>query len=466
MPTDASGSAATTPATNGCTSPGLSSTIVSPVGSPSESPTGVAPSQVPACESSLPSILAAMLSERSWVEACECKGKKKCSLGLGLTWFYSPESPPSVASDIQDLEERQSDNGSSHSLPPKMMLKYGDGRDIPISHWHYENGGSHKGSSHSSSSRPHLHNHHRHAHDRSRSAADAYPTRAPRHPEHTGNTNPSSDPHATPYDSRNEKYRPRRASEPYRPEPLLSPPHKSAVEVPPTPSPRYAPSRHAPAAPPVTYSHSQPIPRQYEQHHPAHSHSRNRPPPSIVYAPGSHHTSDHYAPPTIVYAPTKAPGMTYTVSAPTGSGFPQYPRITPAPYPTVHSHLASIHEEARYGSRGPLPREDRPRAPSPISEADSCGSGSTYYVIPTPGQKVKVLPGPAPSLYTATSTTKSPSSPQSSSTGFKKQFFSRLFSFASDLSRVSKPPTLSSKTKLRRRHSLDPSTNGHTRRRS
>ncbi|KAG1863635.1 hypothetical protein DFJ58DRAFT_774230 [Suillus subalutaceus] len=401
--------------------------------------------------------------------------------------FYSPESPPSVVSDI-DFDDCSSDNGSSHSLPPKMMLRYGDGRDVPISHWHYDNGGSHKGSSHSSSSHPHLQHSHQHRpHDRSRSAADACPARGPRHSEYAGYHHSStrnahrvvpedlepeeiqilpSDPHATPYDSRNEKYRPRRASEPYRPEPLQSPPHKNAVEIPATPLPRHAPSNHGTAAPPVTYSHSQPIPQQYEQHHPAHSHSRNRPPPSIVYAPGSHHATDHYAPPTIVYAPTKAPGMTYTVSAPTGSGFPQYPRITPAPYPTVHSRLASIHEEARYGMRGPLPREDRPRVSAPISEADSCGSGSTYYVIPTPGQKVKVLPGPAPSLYTATSTTKSPSSPQSSSTGFKKPFFSRLFSFASDLSKGSKTPKFSSKTKLRRRHSLDTSTGGHVRHRS
>lgn len=401
--------------------------------------------------------------------------------------FYSPESPPSVVSDI-DIDDSDSDNGSSHSLPPKMMLRYGDGRDVPISHWHYDNGGSHKGSSHSSSSHPHLQpSHHHRPHDRSRSAADAYPLRGPRHPEYTGYHPPPrnthhpvpedlepeeiqilpSDPHATPYDSRNEKYRPRRASEPYRSEPLQSPPHKNAVEIPPTPLPRHVPIHHSTAAPPVTYSHSQPIPRQYEQHHPAHSHSRHtRPPPSIVYAPGPHHATDHYAPPTIVYAPTKAPGMTYTVSAPTGSGFPQYPRITPAPYPTVHNNLASIHEEARYGMRGPPPREDRTRPPSPISEADSCESGSTYYVIPTPGQKVKVLPGPAPSLYTATSTTKSPSSPHSGSTGFKKPFFSRLFSFASDLSKVPKASKFSSKANLRRRHSLDTFSSRHARHRS
>ncbi|OAX41537.1 hypothetical protein K503DRAFT_863741 [Rhizopogon vinicolor AM-OR11-026] len=397
--------------------------------------------------------------------------------------FQSPDSPPSIVGDV-DLEERDSDDGSSHSLPPKMMLKYGDGRDIPISHWHYDNGGPHKGTNHASASasRPHPHSHpHHHPHDRSWSAGDAHPARAPRH--HTGYHQSSardpyravpedlepeeirilpSDPHATPYDARNEKYRPRRASEPYRRDPV-HPPHKTSPEIIQTHPPLHVPTQlHAPAPTPVTYSHSQPIPQQYEQHHPAHSHSRHRPPPSIVYAPGSHPNSDHYAPPTIVYAPTKAPGMTYTVSAPTGSGFPQYPRITPAPYPTVHSHLASIHEEARYGSRTPAPRENTPRAPSPISEVDS---GSTYYVIPTPGQKVKVLPA-APSLYTATSTTKTPSSPYSSSTGFKKPFFSRLFSFASDLSKVSKRTKLPPRpNKLQRRHSLDAHTGRHTRRR-
>ena len=321
--------------------------------------------------------------------------------------FNSPESPPSVTGEE---EYEDSDDGSSHSLPPKMMLKYGDGRDVPISHWYYDNPGTHNGSSHGSSPRHHPPSRSHHPHDRSWSAGDAYPTRPQRHPEYTAYHHPSpqdiygddpedlepeeirilpSDPHATPHDTRNERYRPRRVSEPYRRDPPHSAPHKPAAQKIETPLPSYIPNHApAPAPQPVTYSHSQPIPNQYEQHHPAHSHSRHRPPPSIVYAPGSHHNSDHYAPPTIVYAPTKAPGMTYTVSAPTGSGFPQYPRITPAPYPSIHSHLASIHEEPRYGSRAPSTREHTSRAPSPISEVDS---GSTYYVIPTPGQKVKVL---------------------------------------------------------------------------
>ncbi|KIJ68886.1 hypothetical protein HYDPIDRAFT_172414 [Hydnomerulius pinastri MD-312] len=373
-----------------------------------------------------------------------------------------------------------------------MVLKYGDGRqDIPISHWHYGNANhSHRDPPphHGSSSRPRPHTAYN-SHDRSRSAADAYPPPHSRYHEHGGaqyrssrHVHPAvheedfsavpeeihvlpSDPNVKPHHSTG-TYRPRRSSEPFRPGPPQSSPHgePETIEILETPAPRYVPS-NVDMPPPVMYSHSQPIHDPYDHHHPSHSHSRgNRPPPSIVYAPGHHHTSDHYAPPTIVYAPHKAPGMTYTVSAPTGSGFPQYPRITPAPYPNVHSNLASVHEEPRYGGpRGPRPREDIiPRGPSPISEAVSADSGSTYYVIPTPGQKVKVLVGPEASLYTATSTTKSASSPRSGGgSGFKKPLFSRLLSFASDLSRSSRG-SRSSKKNLQRRHSIDASAHAHS----
>ncbi|EGO21213.1 hypothetical protein SERLADRAFT_398724 [Serpula lacrymans var. lacrymans S7.9] len=95
----------------------------------------------------------------------------------------------------------------------------------------------------------------------------------------------------------------------------------------------------------------------------------------------------------MVYAPHHAPGMTYTVSAPTPkSVFPQYPRITPAPYPYVHSHLASVHEENRLadsrGPRGPRPRSTRPE-----------DMRREPYVIPTPGQKIKVLVSPSYRLF-------------------------------------------------------------------
>ncbi|KAG8217938.1 hypothetical protein J3R82DRAFT_6105 [Butyriboletus roseoflavus] len=318
--------------------------------------------------------------------------------------YHSPESPPSV---VEELEEHDSDD-SSHSLPPKMVLRYGDGRAaIPISHWHYER--AHDPRRHGPTARPRHHAAYP-SHVRARSAADEHlpPHVAPHHHsarhglprayEDDFSTPPEeihilpSDPNAQPHRPTG-TYRPRRSSEPPRRQASHSVPHEDEPEVI-EPLPPRLPPNHIEGPPPVVYSHSQHIHDPYDHQHPSHSHSRgNRPPPSIVYAPGHHHASDHYAPPTIVYAPHKAPGMTYTVSSPTGSGFPQYPRITAAPYNSVRSNLSSVLEEPRYGPRGPMHRSNSThRAQTPISEVASGDSGSTYYIIPTPGQKVKVLP--------------------------------------------------------------------------
>ncbi|KAH7929659.1 hypothetical protein BV22DRAFT_1029288 [Leucogyrophana mollusca] len=408
--------------------------------------------------------------------------------------FNSPSSPPSLIEDMSD--ERESDDESTHSLPPKMLLKYGNGRDIPISHWHYDNSdrarsSSHRDSgSHGSQSRPHTAHHY--SHDRSKSgyAAPTYAHRDKRHNvsdsayyssirqahrtelDFAVSQSPEeirilpSDPNAPPQPAAN---RPRRASEP--PTHHVSQPSGSRF-VEETSTLRH--SSHIGGAQPVTYSHSQPLPMQnpYDKYLPHHSHRSSRPPPAIVYAPGGRHPSDHYSPPTMVYAPHKAPGMTYTVSAPNPHSVPQYPRITPSPYPSAHPHLTSVDEESRMARhrskspRGPRSRRDGgPRSHTPISEAGSGDSGSTYYVIPVPGQKVKVLVGPDASLYTATSTTKSPPSPRSNSTGFKKPLFSRLFSFASDLSKSSKNSSKSNR-RLQRRHSTDASIHSHSRERT
>jgi len=285
-----------------------------------------------------------------------------------------------------------------------MVLRYGDGRaDIPISHWHYENVHDPRRSRPNTVYR---------SHDRSRSAVDAHlPPHArhgpphhhsarhglPRASEDDFSTPPEeihilpSDPNAQPHRPTG-TYRPRRSSEPQRrqlPQSAFEDGPEVIEPLPPRP-----PQNHLEGPAPVMYSHSQHIHDPYDHQHPSHSHSRgNRPPPSIVYAPRHHHATDHYAPPTIVYAPHKAPGMTHTISSPTGSGFPQYPRITATPYNPVRSNLSSVYEEPRYGRRVPVPvRRDNSRAPSPLSDGATSGdSGGTYYIIPTPGQKVKVL---------------------------------------------------------------------------
>ncbi|KAG6335163.1 hypothetical protein ID866_3925 [Astraeus odoratus] len=363
--------------------------------------------------------------------------------------FRSPDSPPSVIGEL-DVEGRESDEGSSHSLPPKMMLRYPDGRgNVPISHWHYDG--------------------HRH-HYPHRDAPFHGPV--PRSRPHTPHRSPDdgdfdsapeeiqilpADPNVQPQRVTG-SYRPRRSSEPFHPR---EQPVRNRVdeELYDTPPPRYVSTTlNVPTAAPMVYSHSQHIHDPYDHHHPSHSHSRgNRPPPSIVYAPAPRHNTDHYAPPTIVYSSSHkaAPGMSHTVSAPTGSGFPQYSRIATVPHPPMHSHLNAVHEEPRYAPKGPRPREDLPRAHTPISEAASGDSSSTYYVLPTPGQKVKVLVGPEPSLYHGSSTTKSGSSPRTpesaSGHGLRRPFFSRLISFATDFSKGPR----SSRKNLHRRHSVD-----------
>ena len=59
------------------------------------------------------------------------------------TQFFSPSVPPTVinGTDAPLLpSQAASPAGSAASLPPRMVLKYNDGRaDIPISHWHYNN---------------------------------------------------------------------------------------------------------------------------------------------------------------------------------------------------------------------------------------------------------------------------------------------------------------------------------------
>ena len=330
--------------------------------------------------------------------------------------FRSPDSPPSAVEEIE-LGSHHSDEGSSHSLPPKMVLKYPDGRgDIPISHWHYD---------------PHYHRdpHYRAPaarsrpqtpHQRSKSAMGHRPP-PPIYPVEHNNFHYHSEKHGQPispdelhYESTPEdikilpadpnvqpqrvtgSYRPRRLSEPFR-EHTQSSPNRDVSDVFDSPPPRYISNTFNI---PVVHSQSQHIHDPYSHHHPSHAHSRgNRPPPPIVYAPGHHRNTDHFAPPAIVHGSHKPPGMNHAGSSPSG---PQYPRIATKPYPPVHGQLGLLPEEPRHGPRGPRPRDNMPRA-TPISQSTSGSSNSTYYVLPNAGQKVKVLVSPEQSASRPTS---------------------------------------------------------------
>ncbi|KAJ3569399.1 hypothetical protein NP233_g5070 [Leucocoprinus birnbaumii] len=379
--------------------------------------------------------------------------------------FYSPSIPPT---EIEGLipSSPPSDAGSSHSLPPKMVLRYNDGRpDIPIPY-----------TSFSSRSRRHENEAHR-SHAPSKQAQPI-----PIQPSHKSSQGPTShNPRPAPIGADAGSPEEIRVLPSQRPAPSPLPPrsatsshrqrsHHSRSKSVPRADPQLLPeedmdaasSRVRPVAyPPPSNHHSRPAPQMNPQAGPVpwhglhiHSsssstkHSRghsshNKLPPAIVYAPHHGH-APHYAPPAILYhSPPRGPnGMIYSHSAPVPIQGGQYP------VPNFQSHDDRRRRD-RTRSLGPgrvhkVPRSDDGRD----SDVDSVGSGSTYYVLPTAGQKVHVIaPSPGQSVHTATSTTKSPGSSP------KKPFFQRLFGFAK-IGSSTGGQTQDPRKALQRRHSF------------
>jgi hypothetical protein len=141
----------------------------------------------------------------------------------------------------------------------------------------------------------------------------------------------------------------------------------------------------------------------------------------------------------------------------------------------VHGTAKGFNEErSKRGSSKPRPS----RSPTP-SDHESHDSGSTYYVLPTPGQKVHVIvsrpnyplgrfgfnawlrifKAPDKSIYTATSTTKSPTSPS-----LRKPFFHRLFDIFSSTESSKGSSRSAGSKRLQRRHSTGGRHRGNERR--
>ncbi|KZT01030.1 uncharacterized protein LAESUDRAFT_731611 [Laetiporus sulphureus 93-53] len=446
--------------------------------------------------------------------------------------FLSPSHPPSILDDSDAPSYGpDSDNESSHSLPPRMVLHYGGGKpDIPIS---TDYGGSHS----RTGSKTHVATHRRsksgsHVQDRqSKTSKTQVPfTQSVSYdPSHPTNSPPVEDPYTPPHSPENIIILPsRQESEAQQPtregsQAAQSPSHNSPSdsrshsqsplgapgslslqgELPPLPqqipnaaerashSPSYNGSQQDVVAPspmrafdqtrvplpvglpPMVYSHSRSPshphapPTSYVSSARSATAQSQLPyayhPPAIVYAPSSKHSKSHYSPPAIVYSPSatqaprsrEAPTIAYSHSAPVPQ-LSHRPRYGSTPYHSMHSSPTIAEEPALvpYGrsyssgrsasrdARTPatsvmyVPADPRPRSrpsrdSSPSddeSERGSRTSGSTYYVLPTPGQKVKIVVPHAASIYTATSTTKSAHSPQSAHSGSKRPFFQRIFS--------------------------------------
>ncbi|KAI0783724.1 hypothetical protein C8Q75DRAFT_795268 [Abortiporus biennis] len=437
--------------------------------------------------------------------------------------FLSPSSPPSVLSDSDGMSYGPSDSdaASSHSLPPRMVLRYEDGRpDVPISndyspsHHAHSRSKRHGHSGSPTSQSPSYNSHHSSHHSRSRSGhqAPVPPTEVPvlqsqslSYATIPAPPRPESIVILPSRESEDSTHSSGRAAPPVQAAapsvdahsraPTLQTVHADPQIVPqgtyaqpsvhPSASPRSRQHSHAPThdersrhggsvrshhtAHPSDPSHG------VSHHGSSHSHSRSHVtsqlpysfnPPAIIYAPSSDHSRSHYAPPAIVYSPPShphqthmngrypAPGMTYSQSDPLPRGVHATGSHAGRHSVDHRSHRSAIREEtrdeydhyerSRSRSRGHhddyargrhtvresrRPHESRSPSRSPTEDdARSVSSGGTYYVIPTPGQKVQIIVPNPRSVYTATSTTKSAHSPQSANS-LKKPFFQRIFHF-------------------------------------
>lgn len=422
--------------------------------------------------------------------------------------FLSPSSPPSVISDpdAPSYGPSDSDRESTHSLPPRMVLRYNDGRpDVPITNapsgplsrtnrppgagvspqqYMPSHSRSRSGSQLQSGPSAASNEMSRHAQTLSYATSNhtAMPLAIPppRSPESIvvlpsrqgddppqsvthSSRNPSQQSHsgsrshsrsassqgalgksAPPFEqaeySSGPQYHTQMGAGPQVP--LQHSSHPSIV----APSPRrpFDPTQIPvpTGSPPITYSQSQPMSATgglgpaFDARAPSSRVQSQLPytyaPPAIVYAPSSKHSRSRYTPPAIVYSPSAthhphsrhAPSITYSHSAPLPQ--PSHRSHAGSTYRSAHGSMAhhpssAIPEEpadiaherrqdrsrSRSRSRGagrgrtPAIYADHPpmppsRSSSPAesfgeSDRGSRTSGSTYYVLPTPGQKVKLI---------------------------------------------------------------------------
>jgi hypothetical protein len=416
--------------------------------------------------------------------------------------FTSPNIPPSELDDEEALSSPPSDAESSHSLPPRLMLKYPDGRETPIPHPTRSPNGQHSHSGSNPQSRR--------SNQRSRSGSSPSRGKLRSHSPEEIHVLPSASDETPPvppvpsgsHHSRSRSL-PRDAFSPSRDhDPMPVPPsshhsshhHHAMQEM----SPPIIPLMPSPG-PHAGLARTQPAPAPWHPYGvrtgpmapPSREHFKHTP-PSIVYAPSQNSRTNYHPPAILSYRPATGPNrIFYSHSVP-----PAQAQIANAGYPSVHGsrapHEERVHHHKRSSESRPSSSRHRDRSVGsgksgkstsgrksgrdrshslpleqeyppqmeyhghhhrhharPPSPADSDDSGSTYYVLPSGRQKVHVLRSPD-TIYTATSTTRSPTTPISPSGSIKKPFLQRILGgFAERFSTSG-----SSKGSLRRRHSI------------
>lgn len=347
--------------------------------------------------------------------------------------FYSPSSPPS---DIDDYSPPDSDAGSFHSLPPRMMLRYGDGRaDIPIPHQDGRNyhAHGHRQDDLDSRSRHDA----RRMHGSHRTSAHAGPpvagvrSRALRDPAMLGA--PPEEIHVLPS---NHGSRPS----------VQHGGHNSRAHS------QSRTSRHHPGSfVPVSHAYPSNPSRQRHPHPGGHV-----PSASMTHMPGANYGV--YPPVNGFHHPHQvAPnGVIYSHSAPPILIRQGHPNATHYPHTGAPEHRHGMPvplERSRARSRSLSGRSSRPLV---VDESDVSSSDSESHYAPR-GRSKKTFSTPSPdkSVTTATSSGRYPVTP-SSKNNDKRPFFQRLFHFAGKISHAgsSRASSVTGEGGVHRRHSI------------
>ncbi|THH07895.1 hypothetical protein EW146_g9174 [Bondarzewia mesenterica] len=389
------------------------------------------------------------------------------------TVFTDPFRSPSLVFDSDDgMSSPASDAESTHSLPPRMLLRYHDGRDVPIypddpdttftgdkvmdrkpialevpphpppppqarprSATHPPSNAHSSPPAHYITTHPppsalyipppqpimlhpsQLSQEPEHIHIRpsptSPASASHIPSSAIPNPNRSSHPRSKSSKHSHSHAHSQQSQQSSQSSHTAYSHPSLrmiyAPPGPTHSHPPPPPHPNSNPI----LSPSPVYAfptYPPPDPSKLESLR-SHRSSKHRPssasaasPPAIIYAPSKHASAYAYNPPLIQRSLSQhpshshsshPPAPTLAVSSSDPTPLPSQPPSHPYPHQAFKAPIRSH-------SRGRL-YEHFSRTPSPMDgdDVESEASGSTYYVLPSPGQKVTVVPPIAPA-YTTT----------------------------------------------------------------
>ncbi|KIL61295.1 hypothetical protein M378DRAFT_13601 [Amanita muscaria Koide BX008] len=331
--------------------------------------------------------------------------------------YYTPSIPPS---DLDDYSSPPSEAESSHSLPPRMVLRYDDGRDMPIP-------------------RPQGNGHHTH----SRRQIHVHPT-------------PYGGP--LPGDVRSRAHR--APAMPNAPEQIRVLPSGETVHAHPRThsSPLSSAQYSAQPHPQQIHPRAGPFPpgsHAYQESRSRHPHSgRHGYSSSMAHIPGS-----NYGPyPHIQHPHHVGPnGVIYSHSAPPALIHHAPPNTATYPHMGVSEHhhaMSGIHAEGKHARTRATSLSGHHSRPQVQDYSDSGSSDSEAGPYRSRSRSKRTASSGDRSVTTATSSGRSPVTP--SSRHDKRPFFQRLVHFAEKISHVgpSRASSVTDEPRVRRRHSI------------